>query len=293
MTSGPVWDGEGTDPWLPQRLRALAWLIEQERHVFDDWYARLSAWLVKVARAVLRTLRPDASALWAFVPDWRRDMDDFARSTIGPIMGHSYRVLLGDGYRFDSRPFVHTYLAQVANRMVNTPDQVFDLIAGEISEGSGLGESIPELADRVDTVLSATSTPRWKNRATVVARTETIGANNAGRFDAFQALAEELDADDDEDEDGSDFEQMWLATDDDRTRRTHSRGWVDDGGQFIAGADGQRVPLGQPFTVGGFELRFPGDPSGPAHEVIQCRCTTLLLRVGEEIDLSNRQFRSD
>jgi uncharacterized protein with gpF-like domain len=140
-----------------------------------------------------------------------------------------------------------------------------------------LGESIPDLAKRVRTILSVTETEQWPNRATVVARTETLGALNAGRSDAFTAAAEEL---------GGEFEQMWLATDDTRTRASHRN------------ADGQRVPLGTPFTVGadpavgldGVKLMRPGDPSGPAHEVIQCRCTTLLMRPGEEIDLSSRNW---
>ena len=72
---------------------------------------------------------------------------------------------------------------------------------------------------------------------------------------------------------------FWLATSDSRTRPTHRA------------AEGQRVPVGQPFIVGGAELRFPGDPSGPPQEVIQCRCTMLLVEPGESVDLSNRQMR--
>jgi uncharacterized protein with gpF-like domain len=70
------------------------------------------------------------------------------------------------------------------------------------------------------------------------------------------------------------------STDDSRTRETHRL------------ADGQRVALGQPFIVGGFELAFPGDPDGPPQEVIQCRCTMLLVEPGETVDMSNRQYRS-
>ncbi len=56
-------------------------------------------------------------------------------------------------------------------------------------------------------------------------------------------------------------------------------------------AEGQRVPVGSPFIVGGFELRFPGDPLGPPQEVIQCRCVPILVERGEDVDLSNRQMR--
>jgi len=38
-------------------------------------------------------------------------------------------------------------------------------------------------------------------------------------------------------------------------------------------ADGQTVPVGQPFHVGGAALMYPGDPSGPASEIINCNCS--------------------
>jgi hypothetical protein len=139
-----------------------------------------------------------------------------------------------------------------------------------VAVGVNLGEGIPELRARIDTVLSTTQSERWPNRATVIARTEAIGAMNGGRADSFVAFAEET---------GEELERVWLATDDNRTRHTHEV------------ADGQRQPLGQPFIVGGFELRFPGDPLGPPQEVIQCRCTMLLVEPGESLDLSNRQYR--
>ena len=53
----------------------------------------------------------------------------------------------------------------------------------------------------------------------------------------------------------------WLATPDARTRETHRV------------ADGQRVPLTDQFTVGGAALMFPGDPTGPPDQVINCRCS--------------------
>jgi hypothetical protein len=30
--------------------------------------------------------------------------------------------------------------------------------------------------------------------------------------------------------------------------------------------------MDEPFTVGGASLMYPGDPAGPAEEVINCRC---------------------
>lgn len=274
---GPVWDGEGVDPWLPERLARDAAIAAAEQDVFRRLWAELSAWLVKVQRAVQPTdaLPPEPMAVWAYVPAWEALVARFVAGPVKDVFGLAFRTIFGDDYRWDQRPGLAAHLASVTNRMVRTPDVVFNLIATAIAEGAGLGEGIPALAKRVRRILSVTDTEQWPNRAVVVARTETLGAMNAGRADAFTAVAEEL---------GGDFEQMWLATNDDRTRQSHRN------------ADGQRVPLGTPFLIGadpdlgleGVHLMRPGDPSGPAAEVIQCRCTTLLLRPGETIDLSNR-----
>ena len=82
-----------------------------------------------------------------------------------------------------------------------------------------------------------------------------------------------------EEESGTDMVKVWLATEDSRTRPSHRE------------ADGQRVPMGANFIVGGHSLAFPGDPSGPPGEIIQCRCTMLLMEPDEDVDLSDRQLR--
>jgi uncharacterized protein with gpF-like domain len=265
----PAWDGTGVDPWLPDRIAYAEQAAAAESAVRAAVWAELSSWLVGVSRAVLRSVRPDPMSVWSRVPAWQDAVQRITSGVITETIGTAYRVMLGDGYRFDNRPMVVDHLAQVTNRMVRTPDRVFGLVASQIAEGAESGESIPELAARVEDVLDATQTERWPNRATVVARTETLGALNAGRTDAFVVVADEL---------GEEFEQLWLSTLDGRTRLTHQR------------ADGQRVPVGQPFRVGDASLRYPGDPLGPANEIIQCRCSSLLVEPGEIIDMSNRQF---
>lgn len=274
--TGPVWDGEGKDPWLPERLNAALNAAKAERTIYEAVWDALSSWLVATARRVLRGPVPEPEAIFAQAPAWESAVGRIIETAILPVMGWAYAEIFGEGYEWRDRPNVITYLAGVKNRMVRTPEEVFDLVAGQIAAGVTLGEGIPELAERVDEVLSTTKTERWPNRAVVVARTEALGALNGSRADAFEAFAEE-------DEGDVEYERMWLATIDHRTRPTH--------GRPPRGADGQRVGIGEPFMVGGFPLMFPGDPSGPAQEVIQCRCTTLLLEKGESVNLADRQMR--
>lgn len=90
---------------------------------------------------------------------------------------------------------------------------------------------------------------QWKTRANLIARTESTGVANYG---ALQAMAYEGVA-----------EKQWLATNDARTRASHRN------------ADGETVALDGMFSVGGANLAYPGDPTGPVRETANCRCTMI------------------
>lgn len=270
--TGPVWDGRGRDPWLPARLDARLEAAEVERDIRAGLWAALSEWLVALERQLLRSgASIDLAAVWSLEPSWREAVELILNGEIWQAITLAFRKLLGPDYPVEQRPAVNRYLTEVRNRLVRVPEEVYSVVAGQVAAGANFGESISEIRDRVDDVLSTTGSERWPNRATVIARTETIGALNAGKMEAYRIIAE--------DDPDTSYEVMWLATDDRRTRKTHDQ------------ADGQRVPIGSPFIVGGFLLAFPGDPFGPPQEVIQCRCTPLLVEAGESVDLSNRQFR--
>ena len=98
----------------------------------------------------------------------------------------------------------------------------------------------------------------WQTRSERIARTETAGAYNAGALDAGRV--EEAGV------------KVWIATSDDRTRDDH----LDTSGQC--------VPTAEPFDVGGDELQMPADPSGPARQTINCRCTVVFADSCAEAD---------
>lgn len=193
-------------------------------------------------------------------PQWRDAVYDEINPIVTETFGAGFREIL-DQAAFSPDPYVAEHLRTVDNRMVRVADGVFDTIRGELEEGRRAGESIPELAARVDAVLEwgrpdQVQPWNWSNRATVVARTETIAAYNAGQLAAATETAGLLGVP------PGQAAKAWLATDDDRTRPTHRA------------ADGQTVVgLTTPFDVGGAPLQHPGDPTGPPEETIQCRCT--------------------
>lgn len=105
---------------------------------------------------------------------------------------------------------------------------------------------------------------KWAYKARRIARTEAVGAMNAGDYSGALA-AEQIE--------GRPLWKQWLSTEDERTRPSHVL------------ADGQIKPLREPFQVGGWPLEHPGDPVGPGHEVINCRCTALYVDSDELGDM--------
>lgn len=136
------------------------------------------------------------------------------------------------------------YLKQAENRMVRFSDVLWEIARAQLVEGFMKGESIAKLRDRLRAVPGLAA-----GRASAVARTEIVSASNAGSIGMVQLM-------------GMQGFKVWQATEDARTRLTHSHPPI--------GADGQRVRLSEWFQVGGARLFFPGDPSGPPEEIINC-----------------------
>lgn len=67
------------------------------------------------------------------------------------------------------------------------------------------------------------------------------------------------------------MEKVWIATNDDRTRPTHTE------------AHGQRTSLDGTFAVGDDELEYPCDPDGSPEEVANCRCRVTIMAGDEEL----------
>jgi len=83
-----------------------------------------------------------------------------------------------------------------------------------------------------------------------VVRTETTNAANYATWKS----ASDIFA-------GQDMQKMWMAGRDARVRPAHQA------------AHRQVVDFNKPFIVGGQALKWPGDPSGSASNVINCRCS--------------------
>lgn len=113
-----------------------------------------------------------------------------------------------------------------------------------ISEGLENGLSTSEIADLI---IEKTYGVVNGSRAEVIARTETHAAMQYGSLEAADAT-------------GVVQSKTWVSASDARTREDHVE------------MDGQTVPMEDAFTGPCDGMLFPGDPIGPAEQVINCRC---------------------
>lgn len=152
------------------------------------------------------------------------------------------------------------FIAARSNQLAGqVTDTTYSQITDAMAAGAEVGESIPEIADRIRHVFEVAD----EARAVTIARTEVISAYNGTTAEFASEAGPDVVAG-----------QEWLSTVDGRTREDH------------AAASGQIVPVGGTFDVGGEQLAYPGDPNGSPGQVVNCRCTTTLITPDELAEIA-------
>lgn len=213
------------------------------------WRRRVTALTERIRQVYGRSVLSVRDQL---VPAVAPPFDWLDRIEGGPSAAPDWRDLVSEGMPVIPPEAADPIMEVVWRNLTTLGDDMFDLVAAEIQEGARAGESVEAITLRIQRVVGNAS---WRARR--IARTEmNRAANNA-------SLAEMLFS-------GLNGDKQWRANDDARTRPTHHE------------ANEQTVPLPAPFTVGGFPLLYPGDPTGPPQETINCRCDlTHIVPVGQ------------
>jgi hypothetical protein len=260
-----------------QQQAAVAVFAQYEPPLYEAYLDMMLEWMAAVKTAMFAGgvatlgLVPDPLTVFSQTPKWAALTAQYTADVAREVLAAPYKDLFANGTVFESRPFVHNWIAQRENRLNAVPDEVFGAVSHIINAATGNGASIPDVQAQIEQLFSDTSIPAWKNRARTVARTEVVGAYNGGLNDAFSMIVAN--------DPGTAWVKRWLATEDKRTRPDHVE------------ADGQTVPFSQPFIVGGFQMQHPHDPDAPAKEVINCRCVELLEIENEPTEMGNRQYK--
>jgi len=119
-----------------------------------------------------------------------------------------------------------------------------------IEQGIDQGKTVQEIASDLRNKFS--NIAEIGSRAMTIARTETLTAVSIGQAAAMKDAAKEI----------PDLMKMWVSANDERVRASHEM------------LDGDIVKHDKPFANG---LDFPRDPSGPPEEVINCRCSFIVV----------------
>jgi hypothetical protein len=145
---------------------------------------------------------------------------------------------------------------QAAEKIVGISEGTATQVREILTDSLQNGESIDELAGRLSRKFD-----EFKGiRSETIARTETAGSYNAGKFwnaEEFQSQNPDLQ-----------LMKKWVPTQDERTREEHRASQIKD----IRGNTATTVPLYEPFMVGGEAMMRPLDPDGSAKNVVRCRC---------------------
>jgi hypothetical protein len=182
--------------------------------------------------------------------------------SVHPAMPRAERhagVAKADEPAYDYGAPIDAWLRENAGkRIVGINETTRKRIAAEIAAGRAAGETLRQIARRIDKFYLEDIIP---HRSMTIAVTEVGHAANWSQNFIAEDTAER----------GVPMEKEWGAIFV-RTREAHEE------------ADGQRVPLDEPFDVGGEKMMYPGDETlgaGPEN-IINCHCFVMYHVVDEE-----------
>lgn len=232
---------------------------QDEDHLYGTVSAALKRWLSKAKEAVMKPwnqfkTNPDPTGVYMVQQDWDSEVDTIL-TEIGKIALNAWSQAT-DVPPVSRHAFVMSQLAQTRNFLVRIPDEVYNLVFAAIIDVVNGGGNTQAVADAVDNVLSWTGSENWPNRARVIAMTETTRAYGAGTLAAGMEQSRVT---------GKLLRKKWVTEQDRRVRPSHEA------------VDNETIPLASVFMVGGYPMLYPGDPFGPADEVVNCRCDLVIV----------------
>jgi uncharacterized protein with gpF-like domain len=232
---------------------------ENEQSLFQVVERSLRSWLEKAKASVMKPFQqfhvmPTPTGVSQVQGAWNSEVDTIL-TKIGQISMAAWSEA-SDVPPVSRHAFVMASLAKTRNYLVHIPDEVYHLIFAEITDGLNAGETVDQIAHRVDLVLDWSGSQNWPNRARTIAQTETTRAYGVGTLAAGMEQSRVS---------GKALGKRWDTEHDPRVRETHRA------------VDGQVQDLGTPFDVGGFPMMMPGDPIAPADEVCGCRCRIAIV----------------
>ena len=178
---------------------------------------------------------------------------------VGKEFNDETKAFTSDEFLSNFEKAVVQYLHQFGlKRVVTVRKEFIKYITDYITKQMGQEWSIPKLSKAIEKMVDSRNFYRWQ--AERIARTETTAASNFGALRAGDST-------------GFIMEKEWLSGHDARTRRkpeSEYDHWEMDG-KKVGWNDGFI------FNDGMDVLQYPGDPTGEAGNVINCRCSVKIV----------------
>jgi hypothetical protein len=153
---------------------------------------------------------------------------------------------------YDFWNFANDFIRRhTALRITQINQTTINIVRNIIDKGLKDGKSDIEIAKDLNEVKQISTLTRSKR----IARTEIHSVTNSGIQNVVKQtnLAQSKE---------------WVAALDERVRTEH-------GDSYPFGANGEEVDFNDTYNGTGEPLRFPGDPSGSAWNIINCRCVEI------------------
>lgn len=184
----------------------------------------------------------------ALVAELRSRTDPVRKAFVKAVMTPALKKA---GIAFDiTNPLTARAFATSARHVTSIAETTRANVMKIVQESYTNGLSIPQTAEAIKAGMKEASI----TRATMIARTELVGAMNAGSLAATQIVSDVT---------GVEMSKVWMTAPGAQYPRHET----------YEGLDGQTVALTDAFDVGGEQLMYPGDPDGDPGETINCRCS--------------------
>ena len=217
-----------------------------ERYMEAQKYERLQKIEEKVAKAINVVNNDAIKQVNQSVLEMYKVNYDFSAKELGVLLAIS---LPNSAPKSEVKKEVAQEQSPLNELAVDNVKDISDLrrrVSQSFVSGIMAGENANKLIKRLQKVAELKL-----NDITRIARTQTTRVENLARIDVYKEVASQ----------GYEIVKEWVAVVDSRTRDAHKK------------ADGQRVPIDEPFIVNGEKLMYPGDPNGSPENIINCRCT--------------------
>jgi HK97 family phage portal protein len=262
-------DGEMPSPARTLRRRAIEYGSPEHEFLCQRWNRRAESKERRFGAVVADLMRRQRDSVLSRLRQPKRDIESAAaepfdlaewtkrfrqevRAVLRDIIGEAGTEALEDlglALPFDlSSAEVVRFLEGRAQRFAKTVNETtWRQLKNDLGEGIEKGESVDELAARVERVMDS----RIRSSAETIARTEVLGAASGGTLQAWR-------------QSGVVVGKRWVATLDSRARDDHRD------------AHGQAVKLDADFKVGNSRGPAPGQMDS-AEGSVNCRCTMIAV----------------